>query len=85
MPVASTLGLQSFSESLTASALMTAAGGAEGAAGSASKGLQWWPPWANVGWNWPTAAWGAGLGVGGAAIGGAFDGDGSSHRSPAAP
>ena len=85
MPVASTLGLQSFRESLTASTLMTAADGAEGAAGSASEGLQWWPPWANVGWNWPTAAWGAGLGVGGAAIGGAFDGDGSSHRSPAAP
>lgn len=84
MPVASTLGLQSVSESLTTSTLMTAAAGAEGAAGSASE-LKWWPPWANIGWNVPTAAWGAGLGVGGAALGGAFDGNGNHHRSPAAP
>ena len=81
LPVASTVELQSFSESASTSTLL-AAGGVEGTEGAG--GLQWWPPWANIGWNWPTAAWGAGLGVGGAALGGAFDSD-SKHRSPVTP
>ena len=83
LPAASTVGLQSFSESLTLNTILTAAEGSEGAAASAGKGLKWWPPWANIGWNWPTAAWGTGLGVGGAAIGGAFQSEHHHrHRSP---
>jgi len=81
LPVASTVGLQSFSESATTGTLL-AAGGAEGVEGvEGGGGLQWWPPWANIGWNLPTAAWGTAFGVGGAALGGAFDSH-SKHRSP---
>lgn len=79
LPVASTIGLQSVGESMTASAILPAAAGAEGAEGvegyEEGGGLKWWPPWANIGWNWPTAAWGTGLGVGIAAAAGAFDSD----------
>ena len=83
MPVASTVGLQSLSESMTASTLLVAAEGSEAAGSAAGKGLKWWPPWANIGWNWPTAAWGTGLGVGGAAAGGAFQSEHHHrHRSP---
>jgi hypothetical protein len=85
IPVASTVGLQSVSESMTMGALLPAASGAEGvegAEGYAEGGLKWWPPWANIGWNWPTAAWGTGLGVGVAAAAGAFDDDDDKKRSP---
>ena len=75
LPAASTVGLQSFSESLTLNKIMTAAEGSEVPAAAGGEEVVWWPPWANIGWNWPTAAWGVGLGVGGAAIGGAFDSD----------
>ena len=81
LPVASTVGLQSLGKELTAGALLTAASGAGHPAG-----FQWGPPFAEgLGWNWSTLAWGAGLGVGGAAAGGAFDSDSSSHRSPISP
>ncbi len=88
MPVASTVGLQSFGKELTAGTLLTAAEGAESAGGAAGGGggFQLWPPFAEgLGWNWSAVAWGAGLGVGGAAAGGAFDSDSSSYRSPVAP
>jgi hypothetical protein len=75
MPVASTVGLQGFSESLTLNKIMLGAEGYEVPAATGREGLKWWPPWANIGWNWPTAAWGVGLGFGGAAAGGAFDDD----------
>ncbi len=85
MPAASAVGLQSFSESLTLNKMMVGAEGSETPTGATGgEGLKWWPPWANIGWNWPTAAWGAGLGVAGAAAGGAFDSDDSDDpvRSP---
>lgn len=85
LPAASTVGLQSFSESLTLNTILTAAEGSEAPSAAGGESLKWWPPWANIGWNWPTAAWGAGLGVGGAAAGGAFDSDHSSRRSPVSP
>jgi hypothetical protein len=88
IPVASTVGLQSVSQSMTASALLGAAGEAEGVEGYEDEGgLKWWPPWANIGWNWPTAAWGTGLGVGIAAAAGAFDSDDDDDdvRSPPTP
>ncbi len=78
LPVASTVGLQSFSESLTLNAILAGAEGSEAPAGaSGGEGLKWWPPWANIGWNWPTAAWGTGLGFGIAGAAGAFDSDSS--------
>ena len=93
LPVASTVGLQSLGKGLTAGTLLTAAGGEEGAEGSdtagggaGGEGFRLWPPFAEgLGWNWSTAAWGTGLGLGGAAAGGAFDSDHSSHRSPIVP
>ena len=94
LPVASTVGLQSLGKELTAGTLLTAADGEEGAEGSDAAGggagggggFRLWPPFAEgLGWNWSTAAWGAGLGVGGAAAGGAFDSDHRSYRSPIVP
>lgn len=85
LPVASTVGMQSFSESLTLNKIMAGAEGSETAAAAGGEELLWWPPWANIGWNWPTAAWGAGLGIGGAAAGGAFDDDDDHDRSPIVP
>jgi hypothetical protein len=92
LPAASTVGLQSFGESLTMARILTGAEGHETPAGAAgSEGIQWWPPppWgADIGWNWPTAAWGTGLGFGVAGAAGAFDGDGSDDpvvRSPSTP
>lgn len=82
LPAASTVGLQSFSESLTLNPILTAAEGSAAPASASGEGLKWWPPWANIDWNWPTAAWGTGLGVGGAAIDGAFDSDHRRRRSP---
>ena len=72
LPVASTVGLQSLSESVTASTLLTAAGGAEGSgsAGGAGGGDS---PFSFLGWNWPTAAWGTGVGFGIAGVSGAWD------------
>ena len=81
LPVASTVGLQSFSESLTLNAVLAGAEGHERPRGAAGgEGQQWWPPppWgAEIGWNWPTAAWGTGLGFGIAGAAGAFDDDDS--------
>lgn len=83
LPAASTVGLQSFSESLTLNRILTGAEGSEAAAGAGGESLKWWPPWANIGWNWPTAAWGTGLGFGIAGAAGAFDDD--SHHSRRSP
>ena len=86
IPVASTVGLQSVSESMAVSTMLPAASGAEGVEGQPEGGgLKWWPPWANIGWNWPTAAWGSGLGVGVAAAAGAIDSDDDDDDPPPSP
>jgi hypothetical protein len=90
LPAASTVGLQSFSESLTLNTILTAAEGHEEPRGAAASegGVKWWPPppWGTeIGWNWPTAAWGTGLGFGIAAAAGALDSDGGSDRPVRSP
>ena len=82
VPAASTVGLQSFSESLTLNKVLAGAEGSEaptGAAGGKESGF--WPPWENIGWNWPTAAWGVGGTAAGLWIGGEFQSD-HHHRHP---
>ena len=72
LPVASTVGLQSVSESVTAGTLVAAAAGAEGKAGG-SGSSSGDGPFSFLGWNWPTAAWGTGIGFGVAGVSGAWD------------
>jgi len=72
LPVASTVGLQSMSKSVTASALVVA-GGAEGQGSAGGAGGGGDGPFSFLGWNWPTAAWGTGLGFGIAGVSGAWD------------
>ena len=87
LPAASTVGLQSFSESLTLNTILTGAEGSEAPAGtSGAEGLEWWPPWANIGLNLPTAAWTVGGVATGLWIGGEFQSDHHHrHRSPITP
>ena len=73
LPVASTVGLQSLSESVTASTLAVAGAQGQGSAGGGD-GL-FGDAFSFVGWNWPTAVWGTGLGFGIAGVSGAFDDD----------
>jgi len=69
LPVASTVGLQSVSKSVTASTLVVA--GAQGQ-GSAGGGGGWFD---FVGWNPATYLWGAGIGFGITGAAGGFDDD----------
>lgn len=86
LPAASTVGLQSFSESLTLNKILTGAEGSELPAPAGGEELVWWPPWANIGLNWPTAAWATGLTATGLWIGGEFQSDHHHrHRSPVTP
>lgn len=81
MPAACTVGLQSLSESVTTSALLTAAGGRRyrGETGGEGGGWDWF------GWNWQTAAWGTGIGFGTAGLAGAWDETETKYRSPSTP
>lgn len=84
LPAASTVGLQSISESLTLNKILAGAEGSEAPAGGAGgKEPAFWPPWENIGWNWPTAAWAVGGTAAGLWIGGEFQSDHHHrHRSP---
>ncbi|MBL7185789.1 MAG: hypothetical protein ISS70_05650 [Phycisphaerae bacterium] len=84
LPAASTVGLQSVSKSVTASTLLPAASGAQGKAASGGTGGTG-GPFGFLGWNWPTAAWGTGIGFGVAGVAGAWDDTDTRVLSPSTP
>jgi len=91
LPVASTVGLQSVGESLTMAKVLAGAEGSETPAGAGATGGGGGEFFGGafdfIGWNWPTAVWGTGLGFGIAGASGAFDDDDTDYvyRSPSTP
>ncbi|MFQ6036261.1 MAG: hypothetical protein ACE5NM_10525 [Sedimentisphaerales bacterium] len=71
LPAARTVQLQSFSEPITTSAQLAGSGG-----GGLENMFDWF------GWNWQTAAWGAGITFGTLGAAGAFDDEDTKYRSP---
>lgn len=76
LPAAQIIQLQSFSEPVTTGALLAASGG-KGGQRAQGGGWDW------IGWNWQTAAWGAGITFGTLGAAGAFDDTETKYRSPA--
>jgi len=74
LPAARTVQMQSLSEPITTSAQLAASGG-----GGLENMFDWF------GWNWQTAAWGAGITFGTLGAAGAFDEEHTEYRSPSTP
>jgi len=76
LPAARTVELQSFNEPTTTSVQLAAS---EGQGGGLENMFDWF------GWNWQTAAWGAGITFGTLGAAGAFDEEHTEYRSPSTP